>query len=300
MPAWIALTFLAASAQTLRFMLQRQLKVTQLSTVGATIARFLYAFPLVLILLLAYAQVSGQTIPAPDAHFYPAAFTGAVAQIGGTLCVVALFSQRNFAVGVTFKKTEVLLSVPIGLLWLGDSIGIVGLIAIAIGLLGVLLLSDPPDAGRIGWRGLFSPSAGLGILSGLCFAISAVGYRAATLSLPSGTAFLRALETLAFVTFTQTCLLGAWLLWRDRAEILRVLRAWRMAALVGVFSMLGSVGWFTAFALQQVAYVKALGQIEVALSALASMFVFKEVIKLREWAGLLVLAASVILLIILG
>ncbi|MFT5631570.1 MAG: hypothetical protein ACI9HB_002751, partial [Gammaproteobacteria bacterium] len=42
MELWIPITLGAALAQTLRFMLQKQLKTTQLSTAGTTFARFVY------------------------------------------------------------------------------------------------------------------------------------------------------------------------------------------------------------------------------------------------------------------
>ncbi|RYG89353.1 DMT family transporter [Loktanella sp. IMCC34160] len=301
MTAWIPITLLAATAQTIRFMLQKHLKSTRLSTVGATFARFFYSFPMVAVLALSYAAASGQALPELPSGFFGPALIGGAAQIVGTLCVVALFSLRNFAVGTTFMKTEVILSIPVGMFWLGDRVGPLAFVAILVGLCGVLLMSDTPRAdGRGGWRRVVNPAAGIGLLSGLAFAVSAVGYRGATLSLAEGDAVLRALVTLSFVTASQALALALWLGWRDRAEIGRVVAAWRVAGFVGVFSMIGSACWFTAFALQQVAYVKAVGQVEVALSALASLFVFREAITGREWAGLILLGGSVIGLVLVA
>ena len=61
---------------------------------------------------------------------------GGVAQILATVCIVLLFSLRNFAVGVTFKKTEVMLTALAGLVILGESVSLAGIVAIAIGLGG--------------------------------------------------------------------------------------------------------------------------------------------------------------------
>ena len=47
MPVWILATFFAAFMQNLRFLLQRHLRVTTLSTMGATWARFAFATPFV-------------------------------------------------------------------------------------------------------------------------------------------------------------------------------------------------------------------------------------------------------------
>jgi drug/metabolite transporter (DMT)-like permease len=109
---------------------------------------------------------------------------------------------------------------------------------------------------------------------------------------------LRALLTLACVTVFQTVALGGWLLWRERGEIGRVFAAWRTAGLVGLTSMAGSVCWFTAFTLQTVAYVNALGQVELILSMAVSVLLFGERMTWREGQGLILLSASVLALVL--
>ena len=95
----------------------------------------------------------------------------------------------------------------------------------------------------------------------------------------------RAIVTLAFVTAFQTTIMMVWLIWRERGEITRVLQAWRIASLVGLSSMAGSLCWFTAFTLQTVAYVNALGQIELLFSVIVGAFVFGEKISRARMAG---------------
>lgn len=60
---------------------------------------------------------------------------------------------------------------------------------------------------------------------------------------------------------------------------------------------LGSLGWFTAFALQNAAYARSLGQVELIFSILASVVVFRERLRLWELASMAGLAASVVLII---
>ncbi len=301
MEPWVLVTFAAAAAQTLRFMLQRHLAAGVLSASGATFARFVYSAPLVAVLALAYGRVSGQGVPAAPAGFWPYALIGGISQILATICVVALFRHRAFAVGITFKKTEVLLSVLAGIVILGDWISAAGFAAICLGFLGVLLLSDPPGGGGGRWlRRVANRAAGLGLLSGLCFGLSGVGYRGAALALPFGDPFLRGTTTLMWVTAFQTVALGLWLLWRQRGEVGRVLRAWRVAGLVGLTSMAGSVCWFTAFAMQPAGYVNAVGQVELIFSLLASWLVFRERIGGRELAGVGLLSASIVALVLVA
>lgn len=303
MDAWIPATLLAALAQTARFGLQKQLKTAGLSTAGATFARFVYSAPFVVLGVALYATATGQTLPAIPAVFWAYALFGGAAQILATMCVVALFAHRAFAVGITFKKSEVLMSVLVGLAILGEGISGSGLVAILIGLAGVLLLSDPPqvDGGQapVPWRRrIFNRAAGLGLASGLLFACSGVGYRGASLSLEGGDVFLRAILTLGCVTAAQTVAMAAWLRLRESGEMSRVFAQWRIAGLVGLFSLVGSTCWFVAFTLQTVAYVNALGQIELLFSLALSVLVFRERISVRELQGGALLMVSILALIL--
>ena len=297
MELWIPITLLAATAQTVRFMLQKHLKTTKLSTAGATFARFIYSAPLVALIAIGYAFSTGQGAPSFGTVFFAHAIVGGVSQILATMCVVALFAHRNFAVGITFKKTEVLLSALMGILILGDFISWPAFMAILIGLLGVLLLSDAPQAKGPLFTRIFNRASGLGLMSGFFFGISGVSYRGASLSIVDGDVFYRAICTLSFVTAFQVAIMGVWLIWREKEEIGRVLRAWRVAGLVGLTSMIGSICWFTAFTLQTAALVNAVGQVELLLSLLATTLFFKETVSQREWQGVSLLGLSILLLI---
>lgn len=299
MPLWIAATLFAAFMQNLRFLLQRHLKVTTLSTLGATWARFAFAVPFVALVLAAHLAMRGQTLPTADAAFWAYAVTGALAQLLATACVVALFAQRNFAVGITLKKTEVILTALIGLIVLGEGVSPSVVAAIAVGFVGVVLLADPPQVQTSWTARLFNSASGYGLASGLLFGVSAVCYRGATLSLAGGDEFLRATVALMVATSVQTLSLGAWLAWRESGEIARVLAAWRIALPTGLTSMLGSLGWFTAFALQSAAHVKALGQIELVFTFLFSTFWLRERSSAKELLGIALVVGSV-LLIFLG
>jgi len=298
MDTWIPITILAAFSQAMRFGLQKRLKSTGLSTAGATFARFVFSAPLVVAIVLTYAAVTKQDLPNVSPVFWAYALGGGLSQIIATMCVVALFAHRNFAVGITFKKTEVLLAVLVGLVVLGEGISWVGFVAILIGLAGVLVLSDPPEESDEPWRKrIMNKATGLGLLSGLLFACSGVGYRGASLSLDGGDVFLRAILTLGCVTTAQTIGMAVWLRLREHGEIGRVMAHWRVAGMVGVTSMIGSACWFIAFTLQTVAYVKALGQVELIFSLVISVYIFREKITMRELQGGGLLVASVLVLI---
>lgn len=300
MQAWIFITIAAAAAQTVRFMLQKHLKSTQLSTAGSTFARFVYSAPLVVAVVLIYSQISGQELPAMSGRFWAFAVTGGVTQILATMCVVAIFAERSFAIGITFKKTEVVQTAIVGFILLGETLSFYGTLAILLGFIAVVILSDPPGQSDEPFLSrIMNRAAGLGLLSGVLFAFSFVGYRGATLSLPSGDVAMRAGFTLAVVTLCQTVAMGLWFALRDRQQVPLVFGAWRIGTLVGVTSMIGSLCWFSAFTLQKAAYVSALGQIELVFSIAASALFFREKITLRELMGIGVLLVSVLLLVLL-
>jgi drug/metabolite transporter (DMT)-like permease len=295
---WIPITLAAALFQTVRFVLQKQLSTVSLSAAGATFARFAYSAPLVLLVLFSYLGFSGRPLPSLSGQFWAYALTGGLAQILATVCVVLLFKQRNFAVGITFKKTEVIQTVLVGLVVLGEGVSWSGFGAILLGLSGVFLLSKTPGAVGAWWKHLVGPAAGLGLGSGVLFAVSAVTYRGASLELGGLEPFLRAGVTLAAVTTSQMIAMALWLAWRDRAELRAVWATRRVGVWVGLTSMAGSFCWFTAFTLQTAANVKALGQIELIFSLLASIFIFREKTSAREIAGIGALSLSILVLVL--
>lgn len=300
MDTWILLSIAAAAFQTLRFMLQKTLSSGRLSAGGATFARFAYAAPFAIALATGYLMWRGTGVPHLGGAFWIYALIGGLTQIMATWCVVLLFAQRSFAVGITFKKTEVVQTAIVGLLVLGDHVSLPGVLAIVIGLAGVLVLSDTPGGPGAGLRRLANPAAGLGLLSGALFAISAVTYRGATLEIASDDALLRAAVSVAVVSTSQALAMAAWLSWREPGQVACVWGARRAAVWMGVTSMAGSLGWFTAFTLQNAAYVFAVGQIEVIFSLFASVLFFRETISAREFRGIALLTISILGLVLLG
>ena len=298
METWVIATILAAAFQTARFMLQKQLSMGALSTAGATFARFIYSSPLVLLLVAVYLGLQGLALPALSGLFWGYALLGGLGQILATICVVALFRQRNFAVGITFKNTEVVLTAFAGLVVLGEGVTPAGLAAILLGLVGVLVLSGTPGLTGNWIRRIASRAAGLGLLAGALFAVSSVAYRGASLELASDDPFLRAMVTLAAVTASQTIAMTLWLRWREPGQIRAVILVWRRAVWIGLTSMAGSLCWFTAFTLQNVAYVKAVGQIELIFSLAASILFFNERFTRREAAGIALISASVLSMVL--
>lgn len=298
METWVLASIAAALFQTVRFMLQKVLSIDVLSTAGSTFARFAYAAPAVAVVTGGYLWARGLPPPLLGGWFWFYAWVGAVSQILATVCVVALFRQRNFAVGITFKKTEVIQTAIVGVAFFGAEVSLAGWVAILIGLIGVLLLSQTPGLKQSAWQNLSSRATVLGLTSGFFFAFSGTSYRAASLEIASDDALLRAGVTLACVTASQFIGMALWLRWREPGQVAAVWQARKVAVWVGLSSMAGSLCWFLAFTLQTAAYVQAVGQIELIFSLLASVLFFRETVTVRELVGMAFLALSILAFIL--
>lgn len=299
MDLWIIATLCAAGFQTLRFMLQKSLSAGTLSATGSTFARFAYTAPGALALAAGYLWWTQSDFPSLSLSFWVWALISGVTQILATVFVVMTFKERSFAVGVTLKKTEVLQTAVMGFVILGELVPLGGWMAIVIGLVGVLLLSKTPDMGSL-WQGLRSRAVVLGLTSGFFFAICGVGYRATTLQIPSEDPLLRAVVSLLLVSAMQAVILAVWLVWREPGQIKATWAARKTAVWLGLTSLFGTFGWFTAFTLQKAAYVYALGQVELVFSLTATVLFFREKLSAREYLGIGVLALSITLLVLLG
>lgn len=293
---WVPITIAAAFFQNLRFMLQKSLK-GRLSTLGVTFSRFVFAAPLAWMVVVALLLRPGAVWPGITEEFFVFAGIGALAQVVATALVVALFSLRNFAVGITFSKTETVMTALLSAAVLAEPVSGGAWVAILITVAGVVLMSGLPRTGNLA-SGILGRAALIGIASGIIFAMASIGYRGASLALEQGDFLIRASVTLAMVTSFQSVIMAAWLGLREPGELSRVFGAWRIAIWVGLTGMLGSLGWFTAFTLQNAAYVKALGQVELLFTVAASVFFFRERISRTEAGGILLITFGILVLLL--
>ena len=67
---------------------------------------------------------------------------------------------------------------------------------------------------------------------------------------------------------------------------------------MGLASMLGSVGWFTAMTLQNAAYVRAVGQVELIFTFLTSTLIFREKITSYEILGTVLIVGGIMVLLL--
>ena len=298
---WVPITIGGAFFQNLRSAMQKNLKGT-LSTGGATYVRFFYALPFALIYCWGVQRFGEYELPIWNWTFLSYCIAGSLSQILCTFLLVYLFSLRNFAVGTTLSKTEVLQIAILGFILLGDKPTFWAIAAIGLSLIGVMALSVAQS--KISVRNLFSNLVSkptlIGLLCGGFLGASVVFFRGAGLSLGDGPPFMRAAFALAVSLVMQTVLMGLYLLWREQGEISKVLKNWLPGMSVGLYGVLGSICWFSAFTLENAAYVRALGQIELVFTFIASIFFFKEKTTPAEYLGIALIVIAILVLLLLG
>jgi drug/metabolite transporter (DMT)-like permease len=301
MELWIPITIAAAFLQNLRSAAQKHLKGV-MGTTGATFVRFGFGFPFALIFVAVLYWLAGYPLPALNAAFFGWALLGALGQIVATFLLIHLFSFRNFAVGTAYSRTEPAQAALFALVFLGERASLGAVAAIAISVFGVMLISVAHVA--VSLRSILastvSRNALIGLASGTAFGISAVAYRAASLALGGPNFLMQAAVTLAFVITFQTAIMLIWMVWKDRAEIGRIAKAWKLSLFTGFVGASASFGWFTAMTLQQAAIVKSLAQIEMLFTFAATVFFFKEKINRLEIAGCALIVGGILVLLASG
>ncbi|AHG81129.1 Transporter, drug/metabolite exporter [Bibersteinia trehalosi USDA-ARS-USMARC-188] len=289
---WIWFTLLAATAQAGRNAFQKQLSVN-VPVLGVTLARFFYAVPLATgYLLFLYIQTPSQPLPYFSLYFFIYVFGASFAQILATALMVQLFQLKNYAIGVGLAKSEAVIAAILGVLFFGVKISILGWLGVVIGGIAIFLMTGSGNLRQLSWKTLY-----LGVASGLCFALTSLWVREASLQLQSHYLISAAWVLFAVITL-EAVGLTLYLAIRQPQTLRQFFRYPKLGMLTSLFSFLGSFGWFNAMSLNHVAFVKTLGQVEIFFILAISYFIFKERLKIQDFAGLILVVLAAILVVL--
>jgi drug/metabolite transporter (DMT)-like permease len=288
---WIVFTVTAAFFQTLRNAMQREL-TGSLGTVGATNVRFIFGFPFALLSLIDVLLVTGVPLPRPPLRFWPWVIDGAGAQIAATALMLMAMGERSFVVTIAYIKTEPIQVAIFGLVFLGDAVTWPLMTAILVATAGVIIMSTKPG----GMVGGVKPTI-IGLVSGGMFALSAIGYRGAILSLHLPNFVMAATFTLVVGLVLQSIVLSIYMVSRTPSALLAIVRAWKPSLFAGLMGALASQFWFLAFAIATAASVRTLALVEVLFAQLVARVMFGQKTTPREAIGMVLVVAGVALLI---
>ena len=289
---WILFTLMAAFMQAWRNAFQKQLSTT-VDVYGVTLARFIFALPLALIYIscLYHFQPITESVHF-NLRFAIYVLIAALSQIAATALMVQLFKQKNYAIGVGLAKSEAVLAAIIAVVFLSDHLSLLGWFGVAVGGFAVFLMSKGRDFSDFSVQTLC-----IGIGSGLCFAITSLLVREASLELDNLPFIHRAAWVLLMVIGTQCFLLLMYLGIFRRATLWAMWQRIGLTFRVSLCSFLASLGWFSAMSIQSVPIVKTLGQVEIIFSMLISAYFFKEKLARAEHLGIVLVVIAAFLVI---
>jgi drug/metabolite transporter (DMT)-like permease len=289
---WVVFTVIAAFAQTVRNAMQRELS-RSLGTLGATHVRFLFGFPFALVFLAGVMLWTGAPLPHPGWRFWLWVLEGSGAQIAATALMLAAMGERSFVVTIAYLKTEPIQVAIFGLIFLGDAVTLLMMVAIVVATAGVITMSTKPGGMVGGARPML-----LGLTSGGMFALSAIGYRGAILSLGLSNYLMAATFTLAVGLVATTIMLSLYLMLRSPGVMVAIAKAWRPSMFAGFMGAFASQFWFLGFAVTSAANVRTLALVEVLFAQLVARFAFGQRTSAREAIGMVFVVAGVVLLIL--
>ncbi len=283
--------------QAVRTAGQKQLS-GKLNAMATTAVRYVYALPFAWVYLGWIIDFRDTPVPVLNHNFLVYALIACVTQIIGTVCLVAAFRYKNFAVATSLAKTEAIQVAIVGALLFAAPLSLLGWFSVVVGVIGVFFVSKVTFNFRyalVGSDAMTGLSFGLG--AGLGLAITTLLIRESSLALNTDL-MVSAAVTLVFMITVQTVISLVYVYFQDKKQLGLMLKHWRLCLFVGVTSVIGSIGWFTGASFQTAAYVKALGQVEFFITLAITYRLFKEKITAIEYLGMFLIVLSVIILLL--
>ena len=305
---WVLVSLGAGVLQTARNGLSRSLSGVLPATLLSW-SRFAFNLPFATLLVLLLYRFGANGAPTLSVRFFALSAIGGAGQLLGNVALIASFSSGTFAQAIVLHKTEAVLAAVVGFLFFAQDPSPLGWVGIAVSVLGVILIglassSRDPGTERLTAASLLTANRGsvLALGSAALLVAASFGIHHATEELGrlnpavEGT-FGFAATTLFHVTWMEVAALTVWLLARERAALGKVPAHLPRLAAIGLTSFAGSLGWFWAFSLTLVAFVKAVGQIESVLSVLLAIFLWGEQRTRDQLPGIALTVVGILLIV---
>ena len=211
--------------------------------------------------------------------------------------MLVAMNDRSFVVTTAYLKTEAIQTAIFGFVFLGDHLTVLKVVAILIATVGVIVTALRPG-GEKSFADL-KPTI-IGLVAAAAFALSAIGFRGAIITV-SGVSFVTAASfTLVFGLFVQTLMLTIYLLARAPDVLGKILGLWKPSLFAGFMGAFASQFWFLAFALTAAANVRTLALVEVLFAQGVAYYSFKQPLSARELSGIALIVIGGRALLVVG
>ncbi|MDB2414834.1 EamA family transporter [Rickettsiales bacterium] len=293
---WVYISLAAALVQTSRNGFMKHLK-EKIDDEAILLSRVALSIPFVFLWLCIFKSL-GYKIPSLNSDFILYISIASFAQIAGGFLFLKLFGRRNFVIGVAYTHTSTIMKMLFAAIFFGELVSLGSLFAIFISFFGVIIITlaekhiEPLNL----FRRFFTPSAIMGLSSGVFFGITGVFVRQAILSL-EGEFFVSSAHALFVILIMQTLIIFIILCVKNKEQISKIFSSGSSVYLLGFTNSISSLGWFTAFSLTNAAHVSMVAQMEIIFSLFLTHKIFKEKINIFEILGMVLLLGGILLLV---
>jgi drug/metabolite transporter (DMT)-like permease len=300
---WVVLAIAAALAQTTRNAVAQSL-AARISPALNSWSRFAFCLPFAALACAVRLATTGA--PELPASFFGYCGVTAASQLLGNVALIAAFRAGSFGEAIVFHKLEVILTAIAGALFFAEhpsGLGLTGIFVCGVGVI-VINLARESDGDR--WLRAFQlgRAGRLALLCAVLLVIASFALKEANRIVADANAaiavgsFDAPVQTLFHTTWMEVALLSIWIGWREPHAFLAVRSHWRRMLLIGSMGFTASIGWFWAFSLSLVAYVKAVGQIEVLLAVALGIRLLGERTLIRQLPGVALVLGGIALVLL--
>lgn len=219
-------------------------------------------------LLLRYGVAEFRT------RVYPLHLLRALLGLAAMYCFFFVLGRLQLADGMLLKMTSPIFMPLIALLWLGERVGRLAVLAIPVGFVGVALVLKP--GGEMSWV------AALGVLGGLLAAFAKVTVRRLGRSEPTT-------RIVFYFTFNATLLSALPLLWAWQTP---TLKEWALLLLMGVMGTAGQLLLTRGYGVAAAAQVSPFTYFSVVFGALYGYLFWGETMDWLFVAGAVLIAVA--------
>jgi len=295
---WIVVSLFAVLCQTARNAAARSL-TPHVSAPLNSWCRFAFAIPYVAALVIFLVARHG--MPRVSETFFGLCLGIAVTQLSANVALVAAFHRSSFAQSIVLHKLDAVFGAFLGVLFFAEFPSTFGWAGVFVSTLGMALINLARGEGLWQWRRAFHLDAGAALaltcaalLALTSFLIKEAVDELLRLNPRMAERHLEAVVHVLFhTTWIEVVLLTGSIALSMPAEFRKVPRHAGRMAIVGLASFLGSLGWFWAFSIALVAYVRAVSQVEAVFAVAISFFVLRERRVTRQIPGILLVIAGI-------
>jgi drug/metabolite transporter (DMT)-like permease len=300
---WVVLAIGAALAQTTRNAVAQSVSA-EISPALNSWSRFAFCLPFAAFACGAVVAAEGMPSLPPTFFFY--CLCTAITQLLGNVALVSAFRIGGFGESIVFHKLEVILTAIVGAVIFAELPSREGAAGIIICGFGVIVINLMRGTGERRWVHAFSlgRAGSLALLCAILLVAASFALKIANgivseanpgISVDSIAA---PIQTLFHTTWMEVLLLSIWILHREPRSFAAVPVHWRRMLLIGSTGFIASLGWFWAYSLTLVAYVKAVGQIEALIAIALAIRVLGERELIRQLPGVLLIIGGITLVLL--